>query len=133
MFTARYSTALQPAAPIIRIPFRNPGGGVPELLAEAQLDTGADRTVFPTDMVTSLRLVKQSEKDFGVVNGVVKLKTYLLGFTIPGVGDFVVEAAASASEDFVLIGRDVLNCIHTVLDGPARQLELSSAQPPATP
>jgi hypothetical protein len=43
MFTARYSTALQPAAPIFRIPFRNPDGVVPELIAEAQLDTA--RTV----------------------------------------------------------------------------------------
>jgi hypothetical protein len=85
-------------------------------------------------MVTSLRLVKQSEKDFGVVSGVVKLKTYLLGFTIPGVGDFVVEAAASAGEDFVLLGRDVLNALYTLLDGPGRMLTLS-AQPllPPTP
>jgi predicted aspartyl protease len=135
MFRVRYSTALRPAAPVIWVTLFNPNGGVPDFSVEAQLDTGADRTVFPTALLAELRLERYADKEFAVVGGVVTLTTYLLGVRVPGVGEYVIEAAASADEPRLLLGRDVLNCLLATLDGPARTLELSTppAPPPATP
>ncbi len=58
---------------------------------------------------------------------VLLLPGYEVSIRIDGVMDFVLEVVA-ADEPRVLLGRDVLNALHTHLDGPGRILTLS-AQP----
>jgi predicted aspartyl protease len=122
----RYSTALQPAAPILDVLLGHPSRPPPALSLEAQLDTGADRTVIPLDVVNRL-VLKRVRYGQAVVAGcgVVVFEIYEIAITIPGVMDFVLEVAAG-DEPHILLGRDVLNCLHTHLDGPGRILTLSA-------
>lgn len=133
MISERYSTALQPAAPVIPVLLGKPNGPPPAYPVEAQLDTGADRTVIPLAAAHALKLrLIGRRRVIGVSGTVVSLTLYFVTIRIAGVGDYMIDAAASANEPRVLLGRDVLNALYTYLDGPNRTLELS-AQPPATP
>ena len=132
MIQKRDSTALQPAAPIIDVLLGDSDGQPPTHPAVAQLDTGADRTVIPLDVVRWLGL-QQVRTGQAVVagGGVIVFSIYEIAITIPGVMDFVLEVAAG-DEPHILLGRDVLNALHTHLDGPGRMLTIS-AHPPAGP
>ncbi len=115
---------------MIDVTVSNPNRPPLTLALEAQLDTGADRTVLPLDAVNRLRL-RRLRMSQGVVagGGVVVFAVYEVAISIPSVMDFVLEVAAG-DEPHILLGRDVLNSLVATLDGPARTLELLA--PPAT-
>jgi predicted aspartyl protease len=129
----RYSTALQPAAPVIGVLLGDSDGQPPTLPVEAQLDTGADRTVVPLDAVNRLGL-QQVRVGQAVVagGGLVVFAIYEVAIRLPGVMDFILEVAAG-DEPHILLGRDVLNALHTHLDGPGRMLTLSAQPLAVTP
>jgi predicted aspartyl protease len=132
----RYSTALRPAAPIIDVVLGHPSTPRPAHAAEAQLDTGADRTVIPLAVVSVLRLRHLDDIEAVVAGGaIVSLPIFEVALRIDGVMDFILEVAAHADEPRVLLGRDVLNCLYATLSGPTRSLELSDQPllPPTTP
>lgn len=132
MIQKRYSTALQPAAPIIDVLLGDSDGQPPTHPVEAQLDTGADRTVIPLDVVLRIGLQRVRTGQAVVAGGgIIVFSIYEIAITIPGVMDFTLEVAAG-DEPHILLGRDVLNALHTHLDGPGRMLTLS-AQPAGTP
>lgn len=56
---------------------------------------------------------------------VLLMPVYEVSIRIDRVMDFILELVA-ADEPRVLLGRDVLNCLHTQLDGPGRMLTLSA-------
>ena len=135
MIHVRYSNALSPAAPFVKVLLRHDARPAPTVALDAQLDTGADRTVIPFSAAAKLGLEEIGELDFGGIGDIVRMPIYLVTVQIPGVMDFTIEAAASDDEPRVLLGRDVLNCLYATLSGPTRFLELSD-QPlptPATP
>lgn len=126
MIRVRYSTAFQPAAPVIDVLLGHQGLPPPGYAIEAQLDTGADRTVIPTAAANALHLPHVGSRSAGVAGGgVIAYEIYEVAIRIDGVMDFILEVAA-ADEPHVLLGRDVLNALHTHLDGPGRMLTLSA-------
>lgn len=128
MIAQRYSKAHRPPAPVVSLLLRHPDRGTTALQIEAQLDTGADRTVIPLDAARGLGLMLVGHRPAGVAGGeVMTFAIYEVAISIPTVMDFVLEVAA-ADEPCVLLGRDVLNALDTHLDGPGRMLTLS-AQP----
>ncbi len=135
MIQVRYSKAFRPPAPVVDVLLRHPDRASAGYEVEAQLDTGAGRTVIPLDAAVALNLLQLGCRSVGVAGGgVVTFGIYEVAISIPSVMDFVLEVAAG-DEPRVLLGRDVLNCLYATLSGPTRVLDLSD-QPlptPATP
>jgi predicted aspartyl protease len=120
-----YSPVLQPEAPVVNISVGHPNRPPQAITSEAQLDTGADRSVIPLAAVNRLRLRRLRTSQAVVAGGgVIVLAIYEVAISIPGVMDFVLEVYAG-DEPHILLGRDVLNALHAHLDGPGRMLTLS--------
>jgi predicted aspartyl protease len=121
----RYNTQLQPPAPFVYIQLRNPGDGNQLANVPAQIDTAADRTVLPQSLVKALDLAQIGTMRIGGLGGITyELPTYVV---YAGIHDFAmqpVKIVASAEEHWILLGRDVLNAIRFVLDGPHGVLEV---------
>lgn len=84
--------------------------------------------MIPLSAAISLSLAFLRDIRAGAVGGaVLTLPLYEAAIRIDGVMDFVLDVAAG-DEPHILLGRDVLNALHTHLDGPGRMLTLS-AQP----
>lgn len=123
-----YAKTFRLPAPVVEVPLGHPDRPLTHPVS-AQLDTGADRTVIPLASAVGLGLSFLRDIQAGVAGGaVLTLSLYEVLIRIDGVIDFVLDVAADASEPRVLLGRDVLNCLHAHLNGPDRMLTLS-AQP----
>ena len=83
--------------------------------------------MIPLEAARELDLMLVGHRPAGVAGGeVVTFAIYEAALSIPDVMDFVLEVAA-ADEPHILLGRDVLNALHTHLDGPGRMLTLSAS------
>lgn len=121
-----YNTQVRPPAPFVHVTIGRP-------LAEAdvvenvpaQLDTAADMTVVPWQIVDRLGLVQLNEVPaIGFGGHIVNVPTFLVQLTIRQFGPMVVPVLSSRDEPVVLLGRDVLNNYRVILDGPERILEI---------
>ena len=120
----RYETAFQPPAPALDVVVRNPYASSGEYRCRAVLDTGAGISVIPQEAMTALNLV-EAQKIFArswdgtsreVVTCIVRME-FDKGI-VP-----LVEAVV-AHRSTALLGRDVLNLLRLLLDGPALTLEI---------
>ncbi len=120
-----YLTQLTPPAPFVKVVLRNPVTGAELGDLPAQLDTAADRTIVPEALVKALALPQVGAVQLGAFGGAIY--TAPVYAALLGVHDFQVNAlkvAAHADEDWVLLGRDVLNSFRVVLDGPQLALDI---------
>lgn len=91
----------------------------------AFVDTGADATIIPLAIVRELQAGVVTLKTVrGYTGGRRTVRTYLVdlqvgAFTLPG-----VEIVGDDATDVVLLGRDVLNKLRLLLDGPAHRTQL---------
>jgi hypothetical protein len=120
-----YNPQLQPPAPFVFVTLRHPLTGAEVRDCPVQLDPAADRTVLPLSVVQTLALPAIGDLPIGGVGGTVEVMP--LHAVLLGVHTFpprLIEAVAHASEQWVLLGRDVLNEYRVVLDGPQPALEI---------
>jgi hypothetical protein len=121
----QYNQQVTPPAPFVHVTLgcretRQERANVP-----AQLDTAADRTVLPGELVDELRLVPLDEIAVSGFGGqVMLLPTYRVDVSVHDLPPVTVEVLAHPDESFVLLGRDVLNGRRLVLDGPRLTLEI---------
>jgi predicted aspartyl protease len=93
----------------------------------AQVDSGADRTVVPATVVEQLELTPVRKLSVAGLGGDIQLlDTYLVAIRLRELKDNVLEVLSAEHEPFVLLGRDVLNNLRIILDGPNRILEIDS-------
>jgi predicted aspartyl protease len=120
-----YDFSLFPPAPQLEIrliaqPHGEAYGPIPALV-----DTGADATIIPIAVVRQLRAGAVTLKVVrGYTGGRRAVRTYLVDievgpFTVPG-----VEIVGDDAVDELLLGRDVLNRLRLLLDGPNRRTQL---------
>lgn len=118
-----YNATLIPPAPFLPVKIANPAdqSGVD---LTAQLDTGADITVIPAGLVASLRLALAGEIE---VESYAGQRSTLPVYDI----DLITTSlkmhhlpAITYQADYVLLGRDVLNQLQILLDGPQLSLEV---------
>jgi hypothetical protein len=114
-----YDRTQSPAAPILPIKIRAPGGKT--AAAEGILDTGSDISVLPARLARDLRLLVVGEVAVHGVTGSERVKLYTTEMEIDGV-TVTVEAVGMGTH--TLIGRDVINRWTIVLRGPQQMLEL---------
>lgn len=114
-----YLRSLQPPAPFINVVLQHPTSGSEMRDLAAQVDYGADRTVLPEKVSQTLGLPQVGRIQIGALGGAVYV---LPSFAVLlGIHDFPLrrlEIVASADEEWILLGRDVLNSHRIVLDGP---------------
>jgi predicted aspartyl protease len=124
----KYFVGIDPPGPFVHVALSVPGES-PQLTAHAaHLDTGAYKTVIPQGSVDQLGLLRVRECQVEGLDGVVVvLPTYLVEIAIKDLSPVVAEVLASPGEQYVLLGRDMLNRFKITLDGP--NLELFIEEP----
>ena len=86
----------------------------------AQIDSAADISVIPWGVVDELQLVQFGEQVVGGFGGyTLEMPTFLIRIGLRGQPLNPLKVLASREESFVLLGRDILNRFHLVLDGPS--------------
>jgi len=90
----------------------------------AKLDTAADITAIPFTVILQLEMKTASEIEVaGYDSPSTTVSTHLAGSELPNARIRRIEVIP-ISEDYVLLGRDVLNLFHITLDGPDLTFEL---------
>lgn len=125
ILTFDYDVSYNPSAPVIEIGV-GPSDGTPaRLTVRALIDTGSDASLFPLQLLLRAggRFVRRRSIR-GVTGDRLPVDLYLIAIhigiqTIPG-----IRAAASPDANEVLLGRDVLNQLTTILDGPGLSVEI---------
>jgi hypothetical protein len=121
----RYNTQIEPPAPFVHLLLRNPADGTELSNVPAQLDTAADRTVLPQSVVANLRLAQIGTMLIGGLGGITyTLPTYVVLVSVHDLAPVPVKIVASSDEQWILLGRDVLNALRLTLDGPKGALEI---------
>lgn len=120
-----YDLSLYPPAPRLEIRLIAQPSGVTYGPVAAFVDTGADATVVPLAIVRELQAGPVSLKTLrGYTGDRRPVRTDLVDvqvgpFVLPG-----VEIVGDAAADEILLGRDVLNKLRLLLDGPARRTQI---------
>jgi hypothetical protein len=113
------STLFAPPAPLAHVSLRNPESGATRTDVPMLLDTDADVTLLPRTPVEELGISVSSESRYELVGfegqaslaSVVNLEMIFLGLTFRG--QFLL-----IEQEWGIIGRNVLNSVALILDGP---------------
>lgn len=116
------SVWFSPPAPLARVALRDPGSGKAVLDVPMLLDTGADVTLIPKSAVSELGLATGSGESYELIafDGsrslahAIRVDLIFLKKTFKG--QFLV-----VDQEWGLIGRDVLNHLSLLFDGPRLQ------------
>jgi predicted aspartyl protease len=126
MIRYNYNRQINPPAPFVHVTIERPSSDRATIEIPAQIDSAADITVIPWRVVEELQLVQFGEQSVGGFGGyTLELPTFLIQIGLRGQPRLPVKVLASREETFALLGRDVLNHHHLVLDGPNLTLEVS--------
>ncbi len=121
---ASYDTSLSPPAPFLPVRLASLADHSESITVQARLDTGADLIAIPAALIERLRLVPAGEIEVEGYDGRrTTLRAYDVNLQIDqlSVAGLLVIGFA---EDHVLLGRDVLNRLRVLLDGPALTAEI---------
>ncbi|MGH9382158.1 MAG: hypothetical protein ACRD2Z_16335 [Thermoanaerobaculia bacterium] len=92
------------------------------MLAPGLVDSGADCTLIPPSMARSLRLPAVGSIEIEGVGGGGGIATVYAAFLEMAESRFLARLAAFGDE--LIIGRDLLNRVVILLDGPRRRVRL---------
>jgi len=120
-----YSRSARPAMPALHVRLYSSDTERSTESLPALVDTGADATIVP---IRQLLEIGAEETAPGWLRGITGerlpvalyfIDIHLDHLAIPG-----VRVIASVTEEFILLGRDVLNKLPLLLDGPQQQTEV---------
>jgi len=112
----RYDNSYDPPAPVLRVKIKRPLSNLSmEILAK--LDTGADITVVPQEIIEKLRLVPVSRISVSSFSGQRIFKySYFADIEIQKYNFSMVEIIGGRRKN-MLLGRNILNKLKIILDG----------------
>jgi len=120
----KYSKNFNPPAPVIEISVSAPLSK-DSISLTALIDSGADITVIPERIIARLKLRRvDSSLASGFSKDVIEASVYSAILSIEGILGPKICRILSWNDDYALIGRDLLNQLITVLDGPNEDLKL---------
>ena len=112
-----------PAIPVAEINLISPVSGEPTVSLIALIDSGADATMLPIDVLESADALHYRTRIMhGVTGHSIPVDTY---FTIIQVGPYIlhgIKAVALPAKGEPTLGRDVLNQLELTLNGTAQEL-----------
>lgn len=122
-----YSTIYDPAAPVMEMTIGAvEGGGVPRRIT-ALVDSGADGTMIPIDVLQAVGATFVERRSMrGVTGDAIRVNLYAIAVQIGSHPIYGVRAVAIPSGGEAIIGRDVLNQLIVTLNGLAYSVEVSS-------
>lgn len=122
----QYDTSYDPAAPVILIGLSPSGEAAIRRQVSALLDSGADATMIPVDILSNAgaRYVEQRQMR-GVTGESVRVNLYLTAVHIGDPVVYGIRAIAMPPGSECIIGRDVLNQLDVNLNGPAHEVSIS--------
>ena len=124
----KYSKNFNPPAPVIEISVSAPLSK-DAISLRALIDSGADITVVPERIVSQLKLRRvDSALTTGFGKGVMEAAVYAATLSVEGILKPKIYRFLSWSENYVLLGRDLLNQLVTVLNGPNEELKLRNVR-----
>ena len=127
MIRYNYNRQINPPAPFVHVAIEGPSANGATVEMPAQLDLAADLSVIPWSVVEELQLIQFGEQVVGGFGGyTMEIPTFLVRIGLRGQPLFPIKVLGSRDESFVLLGRDVLNRLYLVLDGPNLVLEIHS-------
>jgi predicted aspartyl protease len=122
--TTAYDTSAQPPAPFLEFEIVSPQDPTQRHSAQALLDTGAEVSVLPTEILTTLQIPKASSMSVESWDGSPTLvTTYIVTLGIADARLDSIEVVA-APMPYAILGRDVLNHFILTLNGKELSFEL---------
>ena len=112
-----------PAAPVARVILRHPDTGVslPDVLM--LIDSGADATLLPRSAVVSLGLIGTGERyEMAAFDGTIN-ESEAVHAVLVFSGKTFQGRFLQVESEIGIIGRNILNRVRLLLDGPARNWE----------
>ncbi len=126
VYSYNYLQAYSPAMPIVEVSLSASAPQTSEITIEAILDTGADASLIPVSVLTSMGARYTSQARLrGITGDTQWVNLYLVNMKIGSYLIYAVEVIASDNNETIL-GRDVLNQLNIRLDGPAEVTEIGS-------
>ncbi len=122
--TTAYDTSAQPPAPFIEFEVVSPQDSAQRHLVQGLLDTGAEVSVLPVEILTALRIPRASSMSVESWDGSPTLvATYIVTLGIANARLDSIEVVA-APMPYAILGRDVLNHFIITLNGKDLTFEL---------
>ena len=118
-YTYSYDQTYNPALPIVEIRLRATNRTSEERTLMAVVDSGADITIVPIDILEQLKARRIGQTDIRESTGLVRTMSVFAGDV--RIGDLVVHSvriAAARTGEEIILGRNVLNQLVVTLDGP---------------
>lgn len=116
----RYNQQVVPPAPYVHVVLGRPDGSASSRPVPALVDSGADRTVIPIALVEELVLPQAGTIEVAGLNQVGSMMpVYVVQIAIGDLPPVTMAVIGAMGEQYVLLGRDLLNNHRVVLDGPA--------------
>jgi len=120
----KYSGNFDPPAPVVEVSISAPLSKV-STSSTALVDSGTDITVIPERIITQLKLRRvDSMPVSGFGERVIQATVYSATLEIEGISESKIYRILGWSKDYALIGRDLLNQLIAVLNGPSQELSL---------
>jgi predicted aspartyl protease len=125
LFSQIYDNAYSPAAPVADVAVRAFGRSTPEVEVTALVDSGADGTLIPIDVLQQIKAPYWgTRRMFGVAGGSQRVDLYSVTLRVGQEIVYGIHAVAAGVGTEAILGRDVLNQLRITLDGPAETLEI---------
>jgi predicted aspartyl protease len=120
-----YSANYTPPIPTCQV-YLGPGGGETRLgPLEALIDTGADITVIPIHYLRQIKAKRVSRGKARSLWGDTRtVDIYAVALAVNGLQVAALQTLADDQGEEIVLGRQVLNRLKIVLDGPAAVMEI---------
>ncbi len=121
-----YNPHYFPSAPVVTVRLGSIDGRQASGLTPALIDTGADVTLVPFNLLQSIGAQYVGDAVFSGITGDRKIADVYLVTLMVGLHRVpAVRVIALAEDDEVIVGRDILNQLVVTLNGPAGVTEIA--------
>lgn len=120
-----YNQEEQPPAPCLTVTLRHPEDLTRTINLQAKIDTGADISAIPINLIAQLGLPIMSKLVVEGYNGIPATVSTYSAHILIGAARFRLQEVIAISEPHALLGRDILNHFYVHLNGPELNFDLS--------